>query len=190
MYDKSATIKYHIHIPLHFFVNKYKDWSEKSEKDQLKLFKAEQENMDKFLMGKENAHKTFMSVFGVDDNGNVVPGWKIESIQDYMKKDAELPNTAAANQEILFAYGVDPSQVGLGIPGGKNLSGSGSDKREGVKVKQAFLFRERMVTIQMVNFVIAFNKIDTKGATPRYIDIDTSQTLDENPTGKQTVVNG
>jgi len=190
MYDKSATIKYHIQIPLHFFVNKYKDWREKKEKDQLAIYQEEQKSMDDFLMGKKNAHKSFVSVFGLDDDNKPVPGWKIESIQDYMKKDAELPNNAAANSEILFAFGVDPSTIGLGIPGGKNLSGSGSDKREGIKIKQAMLFRERLVSMQLVNFIIDFNKINTNEGKPRYVDIDTSQTLDENPTGKQTVVNG
>lgn len=190
MYDQSATIKYHVKIPTHYFVNKYKDWAEKSEEEQIAVFKEEQKNMNDFLLGKKNAHKLFVSVFGMDDNGNEISGWEIVPLADYMKKDAELPNNAAANSEILFAFGVDPSSIGLGIPGGKNLSGSGSDKREGIKIKQAFLFRERLVSLQLVRFIVKFCNIPTNGALPRYVDIDTSQTLDENPTGKQTVVNG
>lgn len=190
MYDHSANIKYHVQIPQHYFAIKYKDWAEKTEEDQIKIFDTERKEMDDYLHGKKNAHKTFVSVFGLDDDGKKIEGWVIEPIQDYIKKDAELPNNAAANSEIAFAFGVDPSLVGHGIPGGKDLSGSGSDKRTAMNLKQALLFRERLVSLRFPKFCAMLNNIDTKGAVPMYIDIDASQTLDKNPTGKETKVNG
>ena len=40
------------------------------------------------------------------------PGWKINVIDNKLKDDAYLPDSQAANSEILFAIGVDPSLIG------------------------------------------------------------------------------
>jgi len=190
IYSNASSIKYHVHIPMMYFKTKYKDWDDKSEEEQIKLYGYETDSMNQFLTGSENAHKTFMSVFGTDEYNKEIPGWKIEPIKNYLDSTAELPNNAAANSEILFAMGNDPALVGHGIPGGKNLSGSGSDKREAMKNKQANLHMERTVTLQLPRFIAKFNQMNTQGAEPRYLDVDTSSTLDENPTGKETVING
>lgn len=190
IYQSGASIKYHVHIPMTYFKSKYKDWDEKSEENQIKIYEDETDAMNTFLTGTTNAHKTFLSVFGMDEYGKELPGWKIEPVKNYLDSTAELPNNAAANSEILFAMGVDPALIGLGIPGGKNLSGSGSDKREAMKNKQSTLHMERNVTLQLPRFIAAFNKWPVGNAEPKYLDTDTSTTMDENPTGKETVING
>ena len=104
-----------------------------------------------------------------------------------MESSSELPTAAAANSELLFALQVDPALIGLGIPGGKNLSGSGSDKRESRNIKQSSLKRERLVSLKLPNLIATIHGLDYK-IYPTYLDTDTSQTLDQNPTGKQTVI--
>lgn len=191
IYSNFATLKYHISIPKEYFLNKYKDWLSKTEEEQLKIFRDEQDKMNKFLTGKENAGKAFVSIFGIDENGNEIPGWKIEPIKNYLESTAELPNNSAANSEILFAMGVDPSLLGFGIPGGKELSGSGSDKRIARNNKVANLKRERLVSLQVAKMIGKLNGYYSKmpDAYPDYLSSDTSQTLDQNPTGSQTIKN-
>jgi hypothetical protein len=191
IYTNFATLKYHIKIPKEYFFNKYKDWESKTEAEQLAIFRNEQDVMNKFLNGKENAGKAFITLFGIDENGNEIPGWVIEPIKNYLESTAELPNNSAANSEILFAMGVDPSLLGFGIPGGKELSGSGSDKRIARSNKVANLKRERLVSLQVAKMIGKLNGYYNKmpDIYPDYLSSDTSQTLDQNPTGSQTIKN-
>jgi hypothetical protein len=77
----------------------------------------------------ENASKIFYTKFAVDDNGQVLPGWKINELKNDMKDGAWLNayNTAAA--AICTAHSVDPGLSGLRSAGALNV-GSGSDTRE------------------------------------------------------------
>jgi hypothetical protein len=59
-----------------------------------------------------------------------------------------------------------------------------------MKNKQATLHPERVNTLLLPRFLAHYNKWPVGKATPRYLDTDTSATLDENPTGKSTVING
>lgn len=191
MYTKSASIKYHVHIPEHYFPLKYKDWETKTAKERLDIVTKEKTDMDTFLMGQDNAHKVFVSIFGLDSDGKEMPDWKIEPIQDYLKKDAELPNNSAANSEILFAMGVDASLVGFGIPGGKDLSGSGSDKRMSMAIKQSLMQRERCISLQLPIFIANFEKMTSGDEFPLYLDINTQETLNENRNGTpKTIATG
>ena len=85
-------------------------------------------------------------------------------------------------------FGIDPSLLGLNMPGGKDLNGSGgSDKRESLKIAQATLATDRISTLDVVLTIGELNGVDPE-LVPKFIDIDVSQTLDQNPTGKKTVV--
>ncbi len=191
-YTNFATLKYHIKIPALFFIQKYKDWADKSEKEQIDIFLLEQDIMNKFLTGAENAGKAFITIYGVTDDGKEVPGWVIEPIKNYLEAAAELPNNTAANFEILFAMNQDPALAGLGMPGGKNLSGSGSDKKASRSNKVSNMKRARQVSLQVAKKIAQLNgyyNIPAIGANlyPDYTSSDTSQTLDQNPTGSQTI---
>jgi hypothetical protein len=189
IYENFATLKYHIKIPKEYFFSKYKDWDQRTEEQQISIFEEEQTKMNSFLTGKENAGKAFITIYSIDENGQEIPGWVIEPIKNYLEATAELPNNSAANSEILFAMSLDPSLLGFGIPGGKDLSGSGSDKRQARSNKVANLKRERLVTLQIAKMIGKLNGYYTQEpeAYPDYMSSDTSQTLDENPTGSQTI---
>lgn len=191
MYTNFATLKYHIKIPASYFQEKYKDWDTKSEDEQIKIFGQEQDSMNKFLTGKENAGKAFISIYGVDSQGKELPGWVIEPIKNYLEATAELPNNNAANYEILYAMNQDPTLQGMDA-GASNLSGSGSNKRQGRDNKLANMKRARLYSLQVPKLIALLNgyyDVPEIGPYiyPDYISTDTSQTLDENPTGSSTV---
>lgn len=187
IYKNQATLKYHIEIPYSYFLTTYKDWESKEEKIQLELISAYKTELENVISNAEASGKSAISIFD-DTQGfkNVV----VTAIENKLNAIADLPNNTAANSEILFAIGIDPSILGLNMPGGKDLNGSGgSDKRESLKIKQLTLTRERLLSMEFVWTIGILNGYP-EDVYPMYVDIDISQTLDKNPTGKETIVKG
>lgn len=185
IYKHMMVLQYHVFMPIGYFIMKYKDWEDKSEEDQIKCFQAEQKAINDSLTNTNNSGKTIISITGTDKNGNANEGIKIEPIKDFLDNKKDLLNNSNATLEILIAMGVDPTLAGIAIPGTNNLSGSGSDKRMGMQIKQATMTRERLVTLQVPNLISIINKYPDD-VYPAYINLDVSQTLDVNPTASQT----
>ena len=185
IYKNQASLKYHVKIPLSTFKAKYKDWETKEEKDQITLFVQYRDEIETVITSAEAAGK---SVFSLYNDLEKFDSITIEPIKSYLDSTKDLPNNLAANSEILFAIGIDPSLLGLNMPGAKDLNGGGgSQRRESLKIKQTTLTRERLVSLQFAWMVSILNDYPVD-IYPMYIDVDISQTLDENPTGKKTVV--
>jgi len=123
------TIKYHIEIPDDYFITGILRQIIRGSKG--KLQEPDPWEMNDFLSDVENSGKAFLTfTFFNKFKSEYLSGWKINVIDNKLKDDAYLPDSQAANSEILFAIGVDPCLVGSGIPGGSLGAGSGSDKRE------------------------------------------------------------
>lgn len=183
VYTNMMTLKYHLKIPLSTMRAKYSEWDVKEEAEKLQLLLEFKTEIDNHLTMPENAGKTIFSVYDDMTQGETVT---IEPIKNFLDSSKELPSNIAGNSEMLFALGTDPAMVGLNNPGGKDLNGSGgSDKRESRKSKQANLKLERTVSLQLTNLIAYLNGYDAE-IYPAYLDVDTSQTMDENPTGKKT----
>ena len=175
------TIKYHIQIPDDYFKTRYPSPD---------FTKAEQEKkraevlteMNDFLSNVENSGKAFISyAFYSKVKQDYLTGWKIEVIQNKLDNAAYLPDSQAANSEILFAIGVDPCLIGAGLPGGKLGAGSGSDKREAYWMLNANVGTDRAVTLAPLYFIRDYNKWDPTIQFD-YVCVDTSQTQDQHPT--------
>jgi hypothetical protein len=194
VYTNQIALKYHVTIPfallLEFAGTTNEGWGNLSFEKRLEWKVKCKTYIDNQLTSPENAGKSIVT-FSIYENGNEY-AIKIEPIESKMESTKELPNAFAANYEIFAALNLDPAITGFGVPGGKNLSGSGSDKREALLIAQALRKREREVSLTLPRVLGKIMEGDSdkfpKGLFPVYIDTDTSQTLDENPTGKQTVV--
>lgn len=185
IYKNQASLKYHIKVPISLFYIKYKNWLAMEQDEQLRLIKEYRDEVEKVISDAEAAGKSVVSFF---DDVQKFESVSIEPIKNELNAVKDLPNNVAANSEILFAIGIDPSLLGLNMPGGKDLNGGGgSQRRESLKIKQATLTRERLLSLEFAWAISILNKYD-EDIYPMYIDIDVSQTLDENPTGKKTVV--
>jgi hypothetical protein len=185
IYKNQATLKYHITIPLSALKAEHSNYDELSAIKQIEIQENKKSAIDQAITSAERSGISVMSVYNdLEDMKHI----EIEPIKSFLDATSELPNAAAANSEILFSLGTDPSLVGSGMPGGKNLSGSGSDKRESRENKQKNLKRERLVSLQLVKVIKQFISGIPENAYPAYIDADNSQTLDKNPTGSQNIV--
>ncbi len=175
------TIKYHLQIPDDYFTNRYPSPDYTREQRDAARTRVLKE-MNDFLSDVENSGKAFVSfTFFSKFKNEYVGGWKLDVIDDKLKDDAYLPDSQAANSEILFAIGVDPCLIGSGIPGGSLGAGSGSDKREAFWQLNAEMGIYRQISLEPLYFIRDFNKwspdIDFD-----YVTVDTSQTMQDHPT--------
>ncbi len=175
------TIKYHIEVPDDYFTKRYPSpdfTKEQREAAKLKVLT----DMNDFLADVENSGKAMITFnFYSKTKNDYLTGWKINVIENKLENSAYLPDSQAANSEILFAIGVDPCLIGAGLPGGKLGAGSGSDKREAYWMLNADMGPDRMVSLEPLYFIRDFNKWDPTIKFD-YMVVDTSQTQNQHPT--------
>jgi hypothetical protein len=175
------TIKYHIQIPEDYFERTYpapKFSPEQVNAKRIQLL----DDLNNFLTNVENSGKAFISFTNFNKvTMNYLTGWKIDVLDNKLNNTAYLPDSQAANSEILFAIGVDPCLIGAGNPGESIGAGSGSDKREAYWMLNADMGTDRAVTLAPLYFIRDFNKWDP-AIQFDYITVDTSQTQSQHPT--------
>lgn len=187
IYKNIMLVKYVVRIPIGYFKLKFGDWGDLTEPEKQKIFKKEQDSINKTLTADINAGKTIISITETDNNGNAVGGIIVEPIKSFLDSAKELPNNTFGNQEFSFAAGLDPTLMGSGQKGTSNLSGSGSDKRIASNFKQGTMARRRLQEFKLARHIALQNGYYSQDPFmyPDTIDMDVSQTLDVNPTGKQ-----
>lgn len=190
MFEQQFNFKYLIHIADDYFVHRYgvDEWN-KFDNNLKQAYRDELVNsIDDNLSGNNGSGKSLISPFFRDRNsGELIKGIQIEEIKQHQANGEFLPDASAGNSEILFSMGVDPALLGAGVPGGKNLSGSGSDKREAWTILCARLPRKHIRTLFIFRLIQKWNgwNPDLVAKFPN----TNLTTLDKNPNGQTKVVN-
>lgn len=181
---QQVSIKYIIEIDERYFQKVYnEEWVKFSIEEKQRIRKELIQSITDNLGGTDNAGKSISSIMFQNEKGEQVSAVKITAIDDKFKDGSYLPEAEAANSEVLFAMGVDPSVIGAGIPGGKLGAGSGSDKRVAFNIMQSLKTADRDVTLSILEFIQEFNKWDD---TIQFAFENTEiTTLDKNPTSTQ-----
>lgn len=187
LFENQIHIKYVVHISEEYFKRTYQgDWETFKTEKRLQIRKDLTEAIDNHLSGNDNAGKSIQSVVYKDHQGNWIKGIQVEAIDDKLKDGAYLPEATAANSEISYAFGVDPSIVGAGIPGGKMNTGSGSDKREAFSILTSLFKTKRETTLDVWRLLRDYNGWDAN-LEGNFANTSLT-TLDANPTGTETVM--
>jgi len=174
-------IKYHVIVPDYYFQTKYPS-PEYTNEARNKKIETDLTDLNDFLTDIENSGKAFISFAFYDKiEKKLKEGWKIEVLDNKLDNGSYLPDSQAANSEILFGIGVDPTLIGAGIPGGKLGAGSGSDKREAFWQLNAEMGIYRQISLDPLYFIRDFNKWDP-AIQFDYAVVDTSQTQSQHPT--------
>jgi hypothetical protein len=155
-------IKYLIHIAPTYWERVNPEWKSPSYTSQQKLaFMAEKyDDISSFLTGEQNAGKTIISGKYMDPfTKALINDIDIEVIDDKLKDGKMLPDSAAADKQILFSMMFNPAiwggnLLGDGASGG---AGSGSDIREATLVLMMLLNPERMSNLRTLDIVKRFN---------------------------------
>ena len=175
-------IKYLIEVSEEYFSRKYgDDWETYEPEEQKRIQQEFVEELDATLRDNENSGKSILSTTYLDESGKPFPGISITTLPNKLQDGAYLDDASAGVQQILTAYGVDPSLIGAGIPGGKLGAGSGSDKRQAWLILSALLKPNRETTLEVFEFIQEYNEWpdELSGA----FEDTVLTTLDQNPTG-------
>ena len=187
LFENQLNIKYIVHISEEYFKRTYgDDWQDYTPEKKKEVRDQLTTAIDEHLSGVKNAGKSIQSVVYKDMNGQWVKGIEVEAVENTLKDGSYLPEASAANSEIMFAMGVDPSIVGAGIPGGKMNTGSGSDKREAFSILTSLFKTKREITLEIWNLLRDYNQWppELQGG---FANTELT-TLDANPTGTQTSI--
>jgi hypothetical protein len=185
LFNNQMTIKYLVEIHEMYFEKIYmENWIKFTPDERMNIRKKVIDSINESLSGNDNAGKAIQSMKFIVE-GKEVSAVTITAIDDKLKDGSYLPEAEAANSEVLFALGVDPSLIGAGIPGGKLGAGSGSDKREAFTILSALFKTNRETTLEVYDFIAQYNGWDTTIRATFENTILT--TLDKNPTGSNSV---
>lgn len=185
LFQNQMTLKYIIEIDERYFEKIYREnWFTMKPEETKKIRQDVIDNINSSLVGNDKAGKSIQGMKITGDDGKPYPAVTITAIDDKLKDGSYLPEAEAANSEVLFALGVDPSLIGAGIPGGKLGAGSGSDKREAFTILSALFKTNRETTLEIYDFISQYNAWpqDIRPAFENTI----LTTLDANPTGFKT----
>lgn len=185
LFSNQMTIKYLVEINELYFQKIYNEqWNKFSPDERIEIRRKVVDAVNESLGGNDNAGKSIQSMKFIED-GKEYSAVTITAIDDKLKDGSYLPEAEAANSEVLFALGVDPTLIGAGIPGGKLGAGSGSDKREAFTILSALFKTNRETTLEVYDFIAQYNGWDSSIRAAFENTILT--TLDANPTGSKSV---
>lgn len=184
LFKNQVSIKYLIEVDERYFENLYQtQWKDYKPEERIEIRTKLIDSINEHLSGNTNAGKSIQSMKFKDVDGQQISAISISTIDDKFKDGSYLPEAEAANSEVLFALGVDPTLIGAGIPGGKLGAGSGSDKTAAFNILSALFKTNRETTLEVFDFIKAFNGWDRSIKAEFENTILT--TLDKNPTGTQ-----
>lgn len=185
LFANQMTIKYLVEINELYFQKIYNEqWTKFSPDERIEIRRKVVDAVNESLSGNDNAGKSIQSMKFIEE-GKEYSAVTITAIDDKLKDGSYLPEAEAANSEVLFALGVDPTLIGAGIPGGKLGAGSGSDKREAFTILSALFKTNRETTLEVYDFISQYNGWDQTIRAAFENTILT--TLDANPTGSKSV---
>ncbi len=189
MFENQLNMKSLVYVADDFFSHKYGQttWQEYDDVTKEKLREELVQKIDEHLSGNKASGRSLISPYFRDQNGNLIKGIEVVPIDDKIKDGNFLPDAASGNSQILFSMGVDPCLLGAGIPGGKNLSGSGSDKREAYTILCTRMPARRIRTLEIFTRIRDWNGWDPSltGNFPNIV----LTTLDKETSGQTEVVN-
>ena len=190
MYEQQFNFKYLIHIADDYFLHRYgrDEWEQFDSEKKESLREELISKIDEEMRGTKAGGKSIISPFFRDKNtGELIKGIQIDEVPQTLASGEFLPDASAGNSEVLFAMGVDPALLGAGVPGGKNLSGSGSDKREAYTILCSRLPRKHARTLFVFRIIQKWNGWNPD-LVAKFPNINLT-TLDKNPNGQVAVKN-
>ena len=128
--------------------------------DKLKVFNELRDQINSFLMDRDNTGKPLVAYTFKDADGNVYESWKIVEIEANNKQTAEAnqKELAEISSIVFFAFGLDSRLVG-NSPGDVASSG-GTDLRERFLLKQVQMSPMQQLMLMPLYLMKAFNDLD------------------------------
>jgi len=171
MFNNQMTIKYLVTISQNYWRRIHTQWDIFTPEKRKTIQEDKLDEIDKYLTGSDNQYKSIFANSYVDPvTKTEVPDIKIDVLDDKVKDGKLLPDSAAANSEILFALMVNPALFGAGQPeGAYSNNAGGSNIRESYMVQLMLLEWERRQNSKSFNIVKRYNGWDKRLEVERSI---------------------
>lgn len=152
------SLKYQILIPESYFMVRHGEWEQYDFEKREKIINAKIDEINGLLQGVDNVFKSVSSVFKEDPITHE-PFGKIEivAVDDKAKTGTWVPDSKAADAQIVQGLGLHPSQIGLAPEGGKMGAGSGSDQRESFNTGITLNTMDQELILEPLNWISKFN---------------------------------
>lgn len=186
LFENQINIKFIIYVEERYLEMTYSDkWHEMKPDEKEEIRKELVQKIDEHMSGSDGFGRSLFATNYTGPDGKTIDSIRVVPIDNKLKEGSYLPEASAANSEILFCLGVDPSLIGHGVPGGKLGAGSGSDKREAYILLQQILKPRRKTTLEIWDFLQEYNNWDT--SIEATFEDTVLTTLDKNPNGQSNM---
>ena len=161
MFENNIRLKYMVIIMEEFWDDRFPDWDDEDEAKCEQYRKQVYDEIDGYLVGSDHAYKSiFVKGKSQPGTSDIFKYIHIEPVKDETQQGELLPDSAAANFEILFSIGMSPALIGMNVLGGGSYgggAGSGSDIRESALVQVMIQSLERLSITRKLAFVSKVN---------------------------------
>lgn len=159
MQKNQIALRYLILIPESYFIIRHPDWTTYTAAQRQVIIDKKVKDINTYLAGVDNTGKSLVNLFKENEITGAAYG-KIEiiAVDDKAKSGTWVPDSYAADQQIVQGFGMDPSQIGLAPDGGKMGAGSGSDKRESYNLLVTLNTPDQRRVLEPLNWISRYNK--------------------------------
>lgn len=158
MQKNQISLKYVINIPESYFQIQHPDWSNYTFEKRKEVVRAKVKDINDYLAGADNTGKSLVNLFKENEiNGSQWGKIEIVAVDDKLKTGGWVPDSTAADAQIVQGFGIDPSQIGLTQEGGKMGAGSGSDKREAYNLMITLNTPDQRRILEPLNWISRYN---------------------------------
>jgi len=159
MFDNQIQLKYIIYIAAGYFSRIHKGWDTYTPEKRQALYDDKVNEIDTWLTGADKWFKSITSMkYRNPATGEYEEDIDIKVLDDKLKDGALLPDSSAANSEIIFSMMMNPALMGNGQPGGPySQNAGGSNVRESYLVQLMLMEQERKEIAREMHIVSHIN---------------------------------
>ena len=162
MFRNSINVLQQVTIHPKFWEDKFgqNKWNHYTPEEKDTLKNEWHKKVDGWLAGEDNAYKSLFTGGYTDPvSGKFQKYIEVEEVKNTPPDGQFLPDSGAANSEMLFALMINPAMMGAGNPGGKAYgdTSGGSNVRESFLVQIMTMEAERQLNTTVFNVVKHFN---------------------------------
>ena len=158
MQKNQMALKYIIAIPEAYFIIRYPEWTTFESAQRQEKIDAKVKELNDYLSGVDNVFKSIAYVFKENEiTGAGIGKIEIIAVDDKAKTGTWVPDSYAADAQIVQGLGMDPSQIGLAPQGGSMGAGSGSDKMQSFNQLTLLNTTDQRIVLEPLNFISKYN---------------------------------
>jgi hypothetical protein len=159
MQRNQIALKYQILMPESYFMVRHPDWTTYTATKRAEVINAKVKDINEYLSGVDNTGKSLINLFKENEiTGQAYGKIEIIAVDDKAKTGVWVPDSYAADSQIVQGFGMDPSQIGLAPQSGKMGAGSGSDKRESYNLLVTLNTPDQRRILEPLNWISRYNK--------------------------------